>query len=405
MLLNEVDLGAASYREWFSRLLEFELPVADGNPLLVTFASREPMPPSNELAIHVAGQLLTGQPVAIAGAAGVPLYERLRLFDEVASLLPSGMRADLQLTTSNAGQYGWDARLFFSDQLSPRTRSVQWEEPNKGTFLGPRIEAYTSWLREDLPDRMTQLAAMTRARRFDRDGVEATLGLVPRQERPPLGDERQLHEHRLELAPGQRRVLPTPGEQEDGRNFIRDMLLPQHRAQRAIEAAVKRGLLVFNPPAEMRQGSSDRLEVGIARSPDLKEVLLEGLRGHGHPLFEEIRTSSVMRVELKGEAFGVISHSAAEQIVAPTARWEFDVIPRRAGVHTLILCVCLFLKVAGLTASGEGLISEPVLERSVRVRVSVGYSTQRFVATNWQWLIATIVGLAGGISAWIALVH
>ena len=96
---------------------------------------------------------------------------------------------------------------------------------------------------------------------------------------------------------------------------------------------------------------------------------------------------------------------AQAQVVAPTTRWEFDVVPRRAGVHTLTLCVCLFVAVAGLTETGEGLISEPVLERSVRVRVNVGYNTRRFVTANWQWLIATAVGLAGGISAWIALVH
>jgi len=48
-----------------------------------------------------------------------------------------------------------------------------------------------------------------------------------------------------------------------------------------------------------------------------------------------------MSVEFKGDAFQITSYSTPEQVVAPTARWEFDVLPVRAGLQTLILCVCL----------------------------------------------------------------
>lgn len=291
--------------------------------------------------------------------------------------------------------------------------SAQWGEPDP-KFRDPDIAAYVKWLREDMPGRVTQLAALTTVQRFDAKGTRAAFDLVPRPERElaqyenfelDRAEMRHIREMRIEqhLARSalELRLEPTA----ELRRVLRDMFLPQDKAQRAVQAAVQRGLLVFTPPTEMRQGHGDRVEVGIARSPDLKEVLLDGLRGRGQPLFEEIRTSSVMRVELKGEAFDVTAHSAPEQVVAPSTRWEFDVVPRRAGPHTLTLCVCLFVAVAGLTETGEGLISEPVLERSVRVRVSVGYNTRRFVTANWQWLIATAVGLAGGISAWIALVH
>jgi hypothetical protein len=180
---------------------------------------------------------------------------------------------------------------------------------------------------------------------------------------------------------------------------------PTDRLSRTVRSLVRQGLLVFNPPEEMRQGISDRIEVGIARSADFREALSDGLRGRGQPRYEEIETSSLMTVELRGDAFQVTSYSPPEQVVAPTARWEFDVRPIRAGQQTLTLCVCLRLTAPELAPLGGGHRSVPVLERSIRIRVSMAYSTRRFVAGNWQWLIATVAGLGGGIAAWIALFH
>jgi hypothetical protein len=159
---------------------------------------------------------------------------------------------------------------------------------------------------------------------------------------------------------------------------------------------------MFNPPAEMNQGRGERMEVGIARSPELREALAAGLRGHGTPQFEEVSTSPFMGVELRGTSFEITSFSPPEQLVAPTARWEFDVRPNRAGYQTLILCVSL--RVDSPAATG-GRIAIPVLEREIKIRVDIGFSTRRFVTTNWQWLIATIAGFGGALVAWIELFH
>jgi hypothetical protein len=163
---------------------------------------------------------------------------------------------------------------------------------------------------------------------------------------------------------------------------------------------VKPGLLTFNPPAEMIQGRSERVEVGIARSPELREALASGLRGRGKPQFEEVSTSPFMGVELKGTSFEVTSFSPLEQLVAPLARWEFDVRPCRAGYQTLTLCVSLRVDSPAVTG---GRIAIPVLEREIRIQVDIGFSTRRFLSSNWQWLIATIVGLGGALVAWVAL--
>ena len=69
-----------------------------------------------------------------------------------------------------------------------------------------------------------------------------------------------------------------------------------------------------------------------------------------------------------------------------------QLMPCRAGYQTLTLCVSL--RVDSPVVTG-GRIAVPVLEREIRIQVDIGFSARRFLASNWQWLIATIVGLGG----------
>lgn len=180
---------------------------------------------------------------------------------------------------------------------------------------------------------------------------------------------------------------------------------PDDAVSRAVRAAVRPGLLAFNPPAEMIQGRKERVEVGIARSPELESALAAGLRGRGELQFVGVATSSFMGVELKGASFEICPYSPFEQLVAPTARWEFDVRPYRAGLQTLTLCVCLRVDPVNPAMTTGGRIAVPVLEREIRIRVDVAYGSRRFLVNNWQWLIATAVALGGALAAWVTLFH
>ena len=71
----------------------------------------------------------------------------------------------------------------------------------------------------------------------------------------------------------------------------------------AIQSAVRPGLLAFNPPDEMTQGRAERIEVGVARSAELMEALVAGLRGRGQVHIEQLPTSAFMSVELRGDSF------------------------------------------------------------------------------------------------------
>ena len=114
-------------------------------------------------------------------------------------------------------------------------------------------------------------------------------------------------------------------------------------------AAVAPGRFAFNPPARMRQGEEEHVTVGVVRSRDLDEELRASLRGSGVPEFDDIRTSPLMKVELRGDgAFEIRGESEPEQPVgsAVVTNWEFEVRALRAGNHTLTVSshwCCRFL--------------------------------------------------------------
>jgi hypothetical protein len=127
-----------------------------------------------------------------------------------------------------------------------------------------------------------------------------------------------------------------------------------------------------------------------------------GFRGRGVPQSEDVETSSIMTVDLKGGAFEITPlHGQSKQLLRPTALWEFDVLPRRSGQQKLQVCVAMLIEVSDRR---DDWASIPVLEREIRVAVDPRYTMQYFVQRNWQWCLATLAGLGGAIAAWSKLV-
>jgi hypothetical protein len=44
-------------------------------------------------------------------------------------------------------------------------------------------------------------------------------------------------------------------------------------------------------------------------------------------------------------------------------------------------------------------------ERQIRVAIDTRYNSQQFLKGNWRWLIATLAGSAGAVTAWLKLVR
>jgi hypothetical protein len=169
---------------------------------------------------------------------------------------------------------------------------------------------------------------------------------------------------------------------------------------KAVRDVVTEGRVVFNPATNMRQGHSERVEVAIARSTNLDQELLASLRSTTNARVQTIATSPFMGVDLRGAGFEITALAEREQLLYQTARWEFDVLPRRSGTRRLQVSVTMRIPISNRS---DETISVPVLERSIRVRVDPVYSSKQFLSKNWQWLIATAAGLAGVVTAWIKL--
>ncbi|HLM22174.1 MAG TPA: toll/interleukin-1 receptor domain-containing protein [Propionibacteriaceae bacterium] len=189
----------------------------------------------------------------------------------------------------------------------------------------------------------------------------------------------------------------TAGLASDSPHPLRDAI------DSALKELVTEGRIAFNPPDRMRQGHVERVEVTISRSKDLDDVLRRDLRGKGDVQISPLQTSPFMVVELHGPGFQITTLNptpGGEQLVAQTARWEFDVLPKRSGTQRLQLSVAMRIP---LPDRPDERVSAPVLERDIRVTVDPYYSGQQFVAKNWQWLVGAAVGLGGAIGAWLKL--
>jgi kumamolisin len=156
---------------------------------------------------------------------------------------------------------------------------------------------------------------------------------------------------------------------------------------------VQPGRLLFNPPDQMKLGQTARVEVRLTRTLDRDAELLTHLRGPGDPRLEEIPTAPLMAVALKGDGFKITGYSDEEQRVShdDVTAWEFDIEALKRGQQRLVLSVSLRVPVPGQPVERKSI---PVRETTILVHVGTPALVAHFVAGNWQWAIATAIGIA-----------
>ena len=159
------------------------------------------------------------------------------------------------------------------------------------------------------------------------------------------------------------------------------------------------GLILFNPPQEMKVGVKERVEARITKT--ITEDLSKGLKGRGLPQIEEIKVNTLMGVRLNGDKvnFDIKALSHEEQIVTGDGftQWDWDVTPLKSGIQRLLLSVTIRIKIPNYY--GEERKDYPVFERPIKVKVNPIYSLKNFIKSYWQWIVSTIIG--SGIIGWI----
>ena len=158
------------------------------------------------------------------------------------------------------------------------------------------------------------------------------------------------------------------------------------------------GRLLFNPPDRMQLGHTERVEVRLTRTLKLDAELLRHLHGHGEPQLEEIPTTPLMAVTLKGDGFQITSYSDEEQRVSENqiTTWEFDIRALKQGPQLLVMSVSLRIPVPGQTSERKSI---PVREVTVDVQVGALALVGHFLASNWRWCFTTAIAVAALLTA------
>ncbi|HET7012633.1 MAG TPA: hypothetical protein VFI65_01910 [Streptosporangiaceae bacterium] len=187
--LNYAEM--ASYRISYTSMYEgferFQLPPEE-NGILVTSGRRIPvfLTPGRRIdrwspqAVATAAWLLTDLNVCILGADHVPAQQRLEFIEEVASLLPYGMRSRLSASTWTMSTYrSHSIRLFFTSapRNNPDDHVMTWaldaQLPFSERSLGRPIHRYVKWLQA--PGNIEILGGLTEARGFDEHDVMSVM--------------------------------------------------------------------------------------------------------------------------------------------------------------------------------------------------------------------------------------
>ncbi|NAS23858.1 hypothetical protein GT755_19435 [Herbidospora sp. NEAU-GS84] len=150
--------------------------LADTRPPTVAVRAHAPLPPDDGLygdATSAAALLMTGKHVCVLGADGVPMIERLRFVDEVAALLPYGMRTRLTAATWVSATAGHKIRLSFAKHAAEGTHVVTWRQGAPIPAAEPLAREYAALLSgHRVPPRelVERLAEKTSPISFDETG-------------------------------------------------------------------------------------------------------------------------------------------------------------------------------------------------------------------------------------------
>jgi hypothetical protein len=161
---RELAAGAVSYQAMFEGFRNITFEPGDTSPIEVELASRRREELPGALPIGAAALLLTDQQVAVVGAEAADLGERLRFLDEVASLLPYGMRSQLSCATWVHSSFDRPKfRLYFTAAVHDEFGGylVDWRSDDIPVTGNQLADDYVQWLLADLPGRLDQLARLT----------------------------------------------------------------------------------------------------------------------------------------------------------------------------------------------------------------------------------------------------
>lgn len=161
-------------------------------------------------------------------------------------------------------------------------------------------------------------------------------------------------------------------------------------------AKLQPGRILFNPPVEMSEGVSERVEVRVTRNLTDTAMLESGLQGRGPSRIENVKVGTFMRARLTGENFEIEALNSEDQVVGSEdfTQWAWAVTPTWHGTQKLRLAVTVRVNVNGT----EEVRDLPVKEETITVAVNPVYTAMSLGRAYWPPVVALLL-IAIGLSA------
>jgi hypothetical protein len=158
-------------------------------------------------------------------------------------------------------------------------------------------------------------------------------------------------------------------------------------------AHLKPGNLAYSTPPNMKMEDTAHIVAKIGTAAVSAANLTSGMPTEAGTQVVTAATSITpkMKMTLTSGDFTITALSSEEQLVAgsvPTT-WAWDIVPKHSG--TLRLHLAATIELNGLAKDFT------TVDREIAVKVDPADVVGDFVRNNWQWLIATLTALVGGV--------
>ena len=199
-------------------------------------------------------------------------------------------------------------------------------------------------------------------------------------------------------APPRARPSPTPRAPQDGPAPRRPT--SGFDETDAALAQLLAGTVAFSTPDRMRLSESRVLGLLISPTLTAEQLAIDlrnRLRGSDEIRSESLQLAPQMEAHIRGDAFEIEQLTPVRQAVGkgtPT-EWRWNITARKSGTHPLHLAISAVLIVEGDRV--PRLIN--VLDRAIEVEITPWQRIQQFSASNWQFIIGTVL-IPFGVWLW-----
>jgi hypothetical protein len=181
------------------------------------------------------------------------------------------------------------------------------------------------------------------------------------------------------------------------RPIPRPISLPEDALIAKAREQFEEGKIAFSPPEEMATGKTETLEARITYQGQ-NDSLVQGLRGRGQAIVEQLKVSFRMKVALvaANNTFDITPLTPQEVRLLdrqePFSSWKWSVTPKKSGIHEIHLTAEAITQLPEL---GERSLYVKTFDYTIRVKVTKE-SVLDWVGQYWQYILGSmVIPLAG----------